>query len=101
MAKARISCPDKNAMQSGKGKMGQWVLEFERESPNFVDDLMGWVGMRDMKQEIVLRFPTKEAAIAYAQSQRLDFELFEPKRRSLVAKAYADNFKYTKVQSHP
>jgi len=84
-------------MQSGKGKMAYWLLEFAPEKPYFVDNLMGWTGMTDMPQEIKLRFPTQAAAIAYAKAQRIDYELFEPHARHQVAKAYADNFKFSKI----
>lgn len=97
MAKARIFRPDKTAMQSGKGKAQEWVLEFAPEKPYFVDNLMGWVGMTDMPQEVRLIFPTKQAAIAYAERQRIVYDVFEPKKRTLVRKAYADNFKFNKV----
>jgi hypothetical protein len=97
MAKARIFRPDKSAMQSGKGPMQEWVLEFAPEKPYFVDNLMGWTGMTDMPQEIRLCFPTKEAAIAYAKAQRIPFEADEPNKRRIVRKAYADNFKFNRV----
>ena len=97
MSKARIYSPDKSAMQSGKAKMHGWVLVFVPEKPYFVDNLMGWVGMTDMPQEVRLQFPTKEAAIAYAKAQRIPFELFDPNKRKMVRKAYADNFKFGKV----
>ena len=96
-SKARIYQPDKTAMQSGKAKSLCWLLEFAPEKPYFVDNLMGWNGMTDMPQEIHLRFPSKEAAIAYAKQQKLDFELFEPRRRRQLRKAYADNFKFNKI----
>lgn len=94
MAKAIIYQPDKSAMQSGKGKTKEWLLEFAQEQPYFVDNLMGWTGMTDMPQEIRLFFPTKDAAVAYAERQQLPYEVFEPKTRSHVRKAYADNFKF-------
>lgn len=97
MAKARIYRPDKSAMQSGKQNMLKWVLEFAPEKPYFVDNLMGWVGMTDMPQEVRLRFPTKEAAIAYAERQRIAYEVFEPNKRRVARKAYADNFKYNRI----
>lgn len=96
MAKAIISCPDKNAMQSGTAKMGRWILKFKPEKPYFVDNLMGWVGMTDMPQEVQLRFPTKEAAIEYATRQKIPYELSLPQGRSHRPRAYADNFKFDK-----
>lgn len=97
MIKARIYQPDKTAMQSGKAEMKEWRLEFAPEKPFVVDNLMGWTGMSDMPQEIKLFFPTKDAAIAYAKAQRIVYEVFEPKKRSQVHKAYADNFKFNKI----
>lgn len=92
MTKARIYQPDKTAMQSGKAK-DSWLLEFAPEKPPFVDPLMGWTGMTDMKQEIKLSFPTQEAAVAYAKKQKIPYEVFSPPKRRPVKKAYADNFK--------
>lgn len=97
MAKAIIYQPDKSAMQAGKGTAKEWLLEFAQEKPYFVDNLMGWTGMTDMPQEIRLFFPTREAAIAYAERQKLPYDVFEPKTRKQVRKAYADNFKYHKA----
>ena len=96
MAKARIFQPDKSAMQSGKASMDEWLLEFMPEKPYFVDNLMGWTGMTDMPQEIRLSFPSKAAAVAYAERQKIAFEIFEPNPRTQVRKAYADNFSFNK-----
>lgn len=96
-AKARIYRPDKNAMQSGKADMNHWVLEFAPDKPYFIEPVMGWNGMTDMTREIVLWFPTREAAIAYAEKNRIPYEAFAPNPRSQVKKAYADNFRYDKI----
>ena len=96
MSKARIYQPDKNAMQSGKATMDKWVLEFVPEKPYTVDNLMGWVGMSDMPQEIRLRFPNQQAAVEYAQKQGISYEVFSPNVRRKMPKAYADNFRYNK-----
>ena len=97
MSKARIYQPDKNPMQSGKGKADIWLLEFTPETPYFTDGLMGWSGMSDSVREISMRFPTKEAAIAYATKQNLKFEAANPNRRVERRKAYADNFLFNKI----
>ena len=95
MSKARIFQPAKTAMQSGRAKMKRWKLVFTPESKMPTDALMGWTGMQDTTRQIELFFPTKEAAIAYANKHRLAFEVVEPKQRAQIQKAYADNFKYT------
>lgn len=94
----RIYSPDKNAMQSGKAKMGKWVLRYEPETPYFIEGLMGWNGMSDMTRELRLSFPSKDAAIAYAIKHKLEYEVFEPHKRSTLKKSYADNFKFSKVK---
>ena len=41
MKKAKIYIPAKTAMQSGRGKLKKWVLEFETKDPS-INPLMGW-----------------------------------------------------------
>ncbi len=98
MAKAMIYRPDKNAMQSGTAKMQDWILKFKPEKPYFVDNLMGWVGMTDMPQEVQLYFPSKEAAVEYAKRQKIPYDVSEPHKRVKNIRAYADNFKFDRVQ---
>ncbi|NBO19780.1 MAG: ETC complex I subunit [Proteobacteria bacterium] len=98
MAKALIYRPEKSAMQSGKGKTRAWVLRFKPEKPYFVENLMGWVGMSDMPQEVQLTFPSREAAVSYAKQQNLPFDVVEPHNRALRVQAYADNFKFNRPQ---
>lgn len=95
MTKARIYQPDKNAMQSGKSK-DAWLFEFVPEAAPFVDELMGWTGMTDTKQEIRLNFPTKEAAVAYAERKKIPYEVRLPNPRKTARRAYADNFRADK-----
>jgi hypothetical protein len=97
MSKAQIFQPAKNAMQSGKGNTLNWLLQYEPETPYFVEGLMGWSGMDDTKREISLRFPSKEAAIAYAKDKKIEFEVIDPNKSKQRRKAYADNFIYNKL----
>lgn len=94
--RARIYLPAKNAMQSGRANTRHWVLEFEPEALRRLDPLMGWSGTADMNGEVILRFPTAEAAIAYAEGRRIPYEVEQPKPAARVIKAYADNFKFQK-----
>ena len=90
--KARIYRPAKTAMQSGRAKTGQWVLEYPRASRVGPDQLMGWQSSSDTGRQVRLRFADAEAAIAYAEKHNIPFELAQPQRRKLRLKAYADNF---------
>jgi hypothetical protein len=55
----------------------QWVLDFEPRWRQELDPLMGWSGGGDPLAHVSLRFPSCEAAIAYAQRQGLAFEVHE------------------------
>jgi hypothetical protein len=89
---ARIYRPAKTAMQSGKAKTKDWVLEFEPASARRSDPLMGWTQSSDMNGQVRLNFETREEAVAYAQRHEIPFQLFEPKTPKRIIKAYADNF---------
>ena len=91
---ARISKPAKNAMQSGKMKTREWQLDYEPELPRAVEPLMGWTSSADMKQQITLRFPTKDEAIAYCERKGIAYQLIEPKQSAHRQVAHADNFAF-------
>lgn len=91
---ARIYSPAKTAMQSGKAKTGQWVLEFEPEQPRKIDPLMGYTSSADMKSQIRLTFPTLEEATAYAERNGIAFRVMEPKETRRRQISYAENFRY-------
>ena len=71
MKKAKIYIPTKTAMQSGRGKIKDWILEFETKDPS-INPLMGWETSSDTLEEIILKFPTKEKAIEYAKKNNID-----------------------------
>jgi hypothetical protein len=98
MSKVKIYQPAKNAMQSGMGKSGVWLLEFIPSTPYWTDGLMGWNGMTGTQRELRLKFPSKESAIAYAHKENLEFEVFEPNQRCERRKAYADIFAFNRVR---
>lgn len=91
---ARIYQPARNAMQSGQGKTKNWVMEYETDAPRSVDPLMGWTSSGDMNSQVKLTFETKDAAIAYATSKGIAYNVLEPKERkhNVRVNGYADNF---------
>jgi len=91
MKKAKIYIPTKTAMQSGRGKLKSWVLEFETKDPS-INPLMGWETSTDTLEEVVLRFPSKEKAIEYAKKNNISYKVVLPKQKKFVIKSYADNF---------
>ncbi|MDC0164610.1 ETC complex I subunit [Candidatus Pelagibacter bacterium] len=91
MKKAKIYIPTKTAMQSGRGKLKKWVLEFETKDPS-VNPLMGWETSTDTLEELILKFSTKKQAIEYAEKNNISYSIIEPKKKEYVIKSYADNF---------
>jgi ETC complex I subunit conserved region len=92
MSIARIYKPAKTAMQSGTAKTKDWVLDYEPSEPREVEPLMGWTSSGDMRQQLRLRFETKEEAIAYCERHGIAFQLSEPKEPARRGLSYADNF---------
>jgi hypothetical protein len=92
--RARIFRPARTAMQSGTAKSHDWVLEHEPASAREVDPLMGWTSSRDMRSQVRLRFPTREAALAYADEHGFEVEVIEPKERrpNIRPGGYGENF---------
>ncbi len=95
---ARIYRPAKTAMQSGKAKTKEWVLEFEPQSARLPDPLMGWQQSSDMEGQIRLSFETLEEAVAYAKGAGIPFQVLEPKPVKRVIKAFADNFAFNRKE---
>ena len=91
MKKAKIYIPSKTAMQSGRGKLKKWVLEFVTRDPS-INPLMGWETSTDTLEEVILKFTTKEKAIEYAKKNNISYSVIEPNKKKFVIKSYADNF---------
>ena len=96
--RARIYRPAKNAMQSGRAKMKDWVLEFAPASARRPDALMGWTQTTDTDGQVRLSFDTSDEAVAYAQKHGIAFQLTQPKDQKRIIKAYADNFAFGRKQ---
>jgi hypothetical protein len=90
---ARIYQRYKNAMQSGKARTDEWVLEFESGRAKRPDPLTGWSGGAETQEQVRLTFPSLEAAKAYADRQAIDVHVVATAAPKLKLQAYADNFR--------
>jgi ETC complex I subunit conserved region len=90
----RIFKPCKNPMQSGRAKTHGWVIAFKPSFSASKDPLMGWTASQDMCDELNLRFPSLEDAVAYAHQQKWRYTVETPPVvvPHLPPKSYADNF---------
>ena len=96
---AKIYKPSKNAMQSGKAKTKDWVLEFVADAQRSVDPLMGWTSTNSTEQQIRLFFESREDAIAYCEREGVTFQVVTPREPKRIVKTYADNF--SSNRKHP
>ena len=78
-------------MQSGRGKLKNWILEFETKDSS-INPLMGWETSSDTLEEVSLKFPTKQQAIEYAKKNNITYKIINPKKKEFIIKSYADNF---------
>jgi hypothetical protein len=99
--KARIFRSPKSAMQSGRAGTQDWVLQYEPLEPKRIDPLMGWYGSGDTRAQVKLAFPTAEAAILWAESRGIAYEVEHaaPVRADIKPKSYADNFRFGRTDN--
>lgn len=93
--RAVIYKPAKSAMASGRAGTKRWLLEFEPQSAPFIEPLMGWTGSTDPMAHMTLSFPSREAAVAYAQRAGLGYEVRD------VPKPVKEHVAAAKPQARP
>ncbi|MET3559887.1 hypothetical protein ABID39_000571 [Bartonella japonica] len=96
---AHIYSPAKTAMQSGKGNTGFWILRYEPVQAKMLEPLMGYTATSDMNSQVVLRFNSKEAAVAFACKSGISYRVEEPHKPIRRAVSYSDNFRSDRQQS--
>ncbi|MFC4295022.1 ETC complex I subunit [Novosphingobium tardum] len=90
---ARIFQRPKNAMQSGRARTEEWLLDFVPAEAKRPDPLMGWAGSGDMQQQVTLTFTSAEEAQAYAARYGIEAHVVPTPPRKLKLQTYADNFR--------
>jgi hypothetical protein len=95
---AKIQCrifqPPKSSMQSGSANTHYWVLEYEMETARRPEPLMGWTSSGDTLNQVRLRFPSRDDAVAFAVRKGFDYSVEMPKPHRVQPRTYADNFRY-------
>src|SRR5258708_37371526 len=99
MALARIYRPWKRAMEAGRAQTRKWLLEYEPATRRDPDPLMGWASARDTLNEVKMRFPTLDEAVAFAEEHGLQYTIIHSHTRTPKAKSYADNFPYDRIRT--
>jgi hypothetical protein len=96
---ARIYKPSRNAMQSGKGKSQDWVLEHEQEVARVADPLMGWTSAGETRTQVKLKFASREDAEAYAKRKGIAYMVQPESPVKTQKKSYSDNFKFGRTEN--
>ena len=92
--KVKIYKPAKSAMQSGRGNSSKWVLEYEAVTPRRPEAVMGWSAANDTLNQVRMQFESKDAAVAFAESEGWEYAVSEAHTRKITPRNYIDNFKY-------
>jgi hypothetical protein len=92
MPAARIYRVLENAMQEGAANGRGWRLDYDVPYACRADPLTGWQGSGDVQGQVELRFPSLEAAVAYAEREGLDYRVEPAPKHTLKIQNYAQNF---------
>lgn len=92
--KVTIYQPSKNAMQSGRGKTKNWILEYEKQSARTPESLMGWISSEDTLNQVRLRFDSADAAVMFAQEKGWEYDVLPAQVKRVKPRNFGDNFKY-------
>ena len=84
--------PSKSAMQSGIANSNKWCLSNLVANESFINSVFCWTGSSNSEKNLTLFFDTLESAVRYAESNKLDFEIIETKKRKIIKKSYSKNF---------
>lgn len=98
MMTVRIYQPSKTALQSGKRKTKQWLVEFETQEHKDIEPLMGWLSSSDTRGQLRLFFSSLEEAIKFAKLKRLSYTISNPARVMPIPKNYGTNFTCSRIR---
>jgi hypothetical protein len=93
---ARIYKPARTAMQSGLANTKAWALDFDQQEPRMVEPLMGWTSSGDTRQQLRLRFASKEEAVAYCERHGIAYQVSESAPAARRGMSYSDNFAFNR-----
>ncbi len=93
---AIIHQPAPNSIQSGSYGNSKWVIDFPTDKSIVIDPLTGSAGSADMMRKVHLSFDTKDAAIAYAKSKSIAFQVLEHSQHVPKGRSYGDNFSFNR-----
>eukprot|EP00173_Palmaria_palmata_P002748 Plantae.Rhodophyta-Palmaria_palmata.ctg28576.p1 GENE.Plantae.Rhodophyta-Palmaria_palmata.ctg28576~~Plantae.Rhodophyta-Palmaria_palmata.ctg28576.p1 ORF type:complete len:174 (-),score=11.59 Plantae.Rhodophyta-Palmaria_palmata.ctg28576:172-621(-) len=88
----RIFKPAKVATQQGRGSSTHmWHVKFDKVSGNdrWTNPLMGWTSTSDPLSTLGMTFPTREAAVEYAERNGYEYKVSEPEEEKQAVRNIA------------
>ena len=89
----RIFCQSRSATQSGRAKVGQWVIMPLLPTARRNEAVMGWTSSGDTLSTLKMTFKSYEEAAAFAAKQGWKIAVEPVQSRVVRPRNYADNFK--------
>lgn len=85
-------------MQSGRGKSGLWVLEFDQTVVRRPEALNGWTSADGTTGQVRLTFDSLEQAQDFADKNGLAYFVKASSARKVRPRNYMDNYKYIPLE---
>jgi hypothetical protein len=90
---ARIYEKIPNNMQRGRANSSGWLLEHNVPYACRADPLTGWQGSGDTRGQVTIAFPSREAAVQFAEREGLEYYVIpSPPAKRIKLQSYASNF---------
>ena len=83
-----------SAMTSGRANAGLWVLDFQSTKPRVIDPLTGNTRSVDTRNQLDMKFGSKEDAVAYAKANNIPYRVIDRPKSKRIPRSYAENFDY-------
>lgn len=98
MPAVRIYQPSKTAMQSGRKKTKNWLIEFKTMESYNIEPLMGWISSSNTLSQLHIYFPTLKEAIQFSKLKGLNYTICNPPKTVKVPKSYGLNFTCPRIR---
>jgi len=95
--KYKIYQPAKSSMQSGLYSSKKWCLETMDVWEKKLSPTFGWTTSSNTNDQVKLFFDKLEDAVHFAEKNNFSYKIFKSKKRKILKKTYADNFKPKKI----
>jgi hypothetical protein len=90
---ARVFRKIENNVQRGRLNGQGWILAYDNPQGVRADPLTGWSGGGETQGQVTLSFPSLDAAVSYAEREKIDYDVIPEPRRTLKIRSYSENLK--------